>query len=195
MHSGGYYKISCSFGGRFDEKWGFDVDEAEGVEVLSDFHADAVAVEEVVFEGGSAQVQIAVFHSELFASVGFIFDGEGGDFAGVEDGDLVRDYFDVASGEVGVFAGPFPYGACGLYDKFSAQLVGFVKGFRVCVLVEGELCDSVSVSEVYKGDGSQLPDALYPASKGDLLVYVVNCQFVAMMGSVHVRVVVIGMQT
>ena len=80
----GHHKITCAFGGRFDQYRGLHLYESLSVEVTSHLLGHPVAEHHIDAYVRPAQIEITVFHPQLIASVGILFYCERRDFGRVE---------------------------------------------------------------------------------------------------------------
>ena len=141
---------------------------------------------EIASHGVSAQVEIAVFHADVVAAVGIIFDGEGRRDALTENIEVCNDYFDVAGGQVGVLALSLLHLSLDLDAELASQFVGALAELCIYGFIEHQLCESVAVAQVDEGHTAHFSGALHPSGQGHLLAYVGDSQFSACVCSVHI---------
>ena len=110
----------------------------------------------------TAQVKVTILHSDIVATVGVLFNGEGRRLTFAQHIELRGNNFNVACGKVGVFALAFINNARHLYAKLAPQSIGAVAKFLVFVLVEHELGNAISIAKVNKRHSAHLPNTLNP---------------------------------
>ena len=94
VHAGRDNEVAGPFGGALDEHGGLYLEKITVGEVVSHQHSHLVAHDEVVAHGIAADVEVAVFHAEVVATVALVFDGKGRRLGLVKDiqfGDLEFD--------------------------------------------------------------------------------------------------------
>ena len=123
----------------------------------------------VAAHGCAAQVEVAVFHTEVIAAVALVFDGEGRGLCGIQHMELRCNNLDIASRHVGVFVRALVDGARDLNDEFAAEFVGLFTEFLIRGFLEDNLGDAVAVANVNKGHAAHLASALHPSSQRHFL--------------------------
>ena len=137
------------------------------------------------FEGSAAQVEIAVFCTDVFAAVALLFNGEGRGERFVEDIDGFETDFDVSGVDFGVLAGAFDHCSRRLNHEFAPEGGG---GFHQCgvgISLHHELCDSITVAKVNEGHASEFTAALHPSGQRHLFSNITYAEFSAGIASVH----------
>ena len=140
---------------------------------------------EVAAHGIAAQVQIAVFHSQVVATVGVVLDGERRRDALAQDVEFVGNDLDVTRGDVGVLARALGHGALDLDDKFTSQVVGLLAQVSVYLIVKHDLGDAIAVTQVNKGHAAHLAGALYPTCQSHDFAHIGKTKFAVSLGSIH----------
>ena len=74
----------------------------------------------------AAQVEVAIFHAEVIASVGLVFDGERRHFGAVQHVHFSDCYLYIAGGDIRIFAGALHDGARGTDHPLTSQVFGAV---------------------------------------------------------------------
>ena len=120
---------------------------------------------EVLAHGIAAQVEIAVFHTDIITAVGIVLDGEGRRDAFAQNIELRRYYLDITSGQVLVLAFALVDGSFHLYAEFTSEMVGTVAQFLIDSIIEHQLCDAISVAQVNECHSAHLTSALHPSGK------------------------------
>ncbi|CDB09896.1 putative uncharacterized protein [Bacteroides sp. CAG:633] len=136
IHTRRHYKVAGTFGSRTDEQRSLYFDEAFAVEVLAYFDGHLVTQLQILADCRTAQVQITVFHTDVVASVGIVFNGEGRSQGGVQYVQLGYNDFNVACRNVGVLAETFVHRTGNLNDIFASQVIGLLAKFGIHFLVE-----------------------------------------------------------
>ena len=133
----------------------------------------------VAAHSSAAYVEIAVFHADVVAAVGVVFDSERRHLAGIQHFELGSDNLDVAGGEVGVLGRTLGHLALYLHHELAAQMVGGLGESRVGAVVEHYLSYAVTVAEVNESHTSHLTAALYPTCQRHLLINIGDTEFSA----------------
>ena len=141
---------------------------------------------EVLAHGVTTNVKVTVFHAKVIAAIADVFDGEGRDFAAVQQGEGVHLQLDFARGHVGVLRFAFDDGAFGLNHEFAAEAAGLFNKFRIAVAIQEKLGDAIAVAEVDPHEGAFVSHALHPACQCHFLATVGKTKFATSMRSVHV---------
>ena len=179
-------KRTCrSTAGVLHEHRGLDLDEVFGVEEVAYQYCHLVTQLQVFAHTRAPQVEIAVFHAQVVATVGVVLDREGGRQTRAQHVELAGYDFDVASGHFRVLARAFGHCAFHLYHIFAAQLVGTLTQLGVNVVVKHDLRDAVSVAQVDEGHAAHLAGALHPACQGHHFACVLETKFAISLCPVH----------
>ena len=141
----------------------------------------------VLTHGGAAQVEVAVFHAQLIATVGVVLDGEGRRETGAEHIELAHDDLDVASGHLAVLALALRHCTRHLDAVFATELVGLVAEVLVDGSVKHELCEAVAVAQVGECHAAHLTCALDPSGECYFLAGVGETQLSTSFRSIHNR--------
>ena len=135
---------------------------------------------------GATQIEITVFHAQIVAAISVFFDGEGGDFTGVEYGEFVDDDLDVAGVHFVVLGVALIHVALYLNHEFAAEFVGLGAKFCIGFFVEYELGDAITIAEVDKSHTAHFARALHPSGEGDTLANFAQAEFATIVGSIHI---------
>ena len=163
IHARGHHEVAGALRRGFHQDRGFYLEEPFGVEVTAYLEGHLVAQLQVLAHAGTAQVQVAVFHTEVVAAVGIVFDGEGRDFAAVEHTQRAGYDFNFAGGEVRVLVAALGHFADHFHHKLAAQGVGSGAQFGVGIVVEHYLRDAVAVTQIYESHTSHFAQTLHPS--------------------------------
>ncbi len=186
VHARGHDKVACALGGGAHEHRCLDFEETLGVEVAAHLESHLVTQFEVAAHSPAAYVEIAVFHADVVAAVGVVFDSERRHLAGIQHFELGSDNLDVAGGEVGVLGRTLGHLALYLHHELAAQMVGGLGESRVGAVVEHYLSYAVTVAEVKESHASHTAGALHPACQGDIASDIGQTQFAVSVGPVHI---------
>ena len=156
------------------------------VEEVTDENSHAVAQLQVLAHSSTTQVEIAVFHAEVVAAVGIVFDGERGRGRRAQHGELTDNDFDVAGIHLGVLALTLAHGAFHLDAVFAAQFVGLVAEGFVVGFVEHKLRDAIPVAQVDKGHAAHLAGALHPSCQRHVFSFIREPQLPTGICSIHI---------
>ena len=140
---------------------------------------------QVLAHDTASEVEVAVFHSQFIAAIGFVLDGEGRGDALAEDSQFRSDDLDVACRHLWVFALPFAHASCHLYAVFASEFVGFGTEITVGFLIEHQLRDAIAVAQVDEGHATHLAASLHPPCEGHSLPFVGESEFSACLSPVH----------
>ena len=99
---------------------------------------------------------------------------------------LVLSGLDVARRKVLVLGITLGHLSFCLDDELASQTSCLLSECFGSILIEGKLCDAVTVSQVNKRECTQIVNTLHPACQGDVLSYVGETQLAACLGSVHI---------
>ena len=84
VHTAGHQKIPCAFGCGFDQIRGFNINKALVGQVFPDLHGHFMAKNQFVFNWIPANIQIAILHADVLATIGFIFYGKRREQGGIQ---------------------------------------------------------------------------------------------------------------
>ncbi len=185
IHAGRDHKVTGSFRSALDEVRGFNFHETVGVQVVANLVGHPVTEGQGALQRAAAQVQVAVFGTEVLAAVTLFLDGEGRSNALVQDGDGAQFNLDVTGGHLGVLGLALHHLAFGLNHEFAAQGSGhFHQGSRG-VRLHYQLGNSITVTQVHEGHAAQLTGFLDPSRQRHLLSFVLDAELPARVCSVH----------
>lgn len=186
--AGGDEEVARAFGGGVGEDGGFDFNEALAVEVVASGGGDAVAGADVVGHPGAAQVEVAVFHPQVFVRQ-FAVELEGKDVGFVDDGEAGGDDFDFAGAEFAVLGAFEAFGdfAGDLDDVFVAEFVALGGEFGVFFGAEDDLGEALTIPQVHEDDAAVVAGGVDPTGEGDGLADVFGAELGAVVGAVGVR--------
>ena len=114
----------------------------------------------------AAQVQVAVLHPQVVATVRFIFDCEGRRNGRIEDIQFGNNQFDIARRQMRVLARAFAHRARYLYHILAPQLIRLFAEFSIILLIENKLGDAVAVAQIYERHSTHLARLLNPPGQG-----------------------------
>ena len=140
---------------------------------------------EILAHAGTAQVEIAIFHAEVVAAVGVVFNGERRDFAAVQHFQLACDHLDVAGGHIGVLAAAFSHAALHLHHKLAAQMITGLGKVFVDLVAENDLRDAVTVADIHESHTPHFAHSLHPAGQLDAAVHIGKTKLAACLISKH----------
>ena len=178
-------EVARPFGRGFDQIGGFDFEESLAVEEAADLLRHLVPQDHVALQGRAAQVEVAVFHTQVVAAVRLLFDGEGRGLRLVEHLDPLGDHFDVARGHLGVLRLALDDASRDAEHPFAAHARSRFAHLRRRMLLDRDLRQPVAVAQVDEGHGAEVSHFLHPPGQGHGLVHVAGSQAAARMGSVH----------
>ena len=185
IHAAGHHEVAGTFRRRLDQDGCFHIDKIDAVEVLPGLDVDPMAQQEVALDRSSAQVEVAVLHAKIIAAVGIVFNGEGRGVCRIENVQCGDFDFDFTGGDLHVLGLAFAHLSDGLDDELASQFSGLTTEVGIGVHVEGELRDTVAVTEVDEGHSAEVAGALDPAAQGDGLSDVFGAKLSAGVGSKH----------
>ena len=183
MLSGGNEVVACALRAGCRENGGRDFEEIMVHHGLANGGNDVAAQDDVAFDGGVAQVEIAVFQALCFVSVAAAVDLER-EFvvlAAAEQFDLLRHDFNVAGGLLGVLACAFPHGAGHGDGRFLVDALDDVHDlFRF----NDDLRCAVEITQNEEGKViADHADIFHPADERNMFACVFDAELAAGMGS------------
>ena len=159
-----HHEIAGALGGRFDQVGGFDLHEPLARKVIPHFQGYPGPEQQLAFHGVPPDIEVAVFHPQLFAPVGLVFDRERRGKGGVEHLERLNQDLDRPGGQLRVLGRPFHHGATGLYHKLPAYAPRLLqKPGLAALLVQHQLGDAVAVAQVDPDYKSLVADLVCPA--------------------------------
>ena len=186
IHAGRDHEVAGAFRRGLDQVRGLDLHEALGVQEVADLVGHAVPERERPAERTAAEVQVAVFHPDVVAAVGFVLDGEGRGDGLVQDGDGGHLDLDVAGGHLAVLGLALDDLADRLDHEFTAEGGGGVHQVGGRVGLHDQLGDAVTVPEVDEGHAAQFAGFLDPSGERHALSLVADAEFSASVCTIHI---------
>ena len=183
-------EVASAFRSAFRKDRSFDFRECVFVQVIPDGFGDAVTKADILGHARTAQVQVAVFHPQIFVRELFI-QLKGENFRFVQDFDFGDFDLNLAGVDIRIdSAGSIKFGTLGnlsgyLKHVFLPELVAQFGGLGVLLSFEDNLCHPFPVAQIDEDDAGVVAIGIHPTDKCDGLADVLFAQFVAMMGSVH----------
>ena len=126
VHSRWHDEVACTLGCRANEYWCLHFDKLSGVEEVAYENSHLVTQLQIASHDGTSQVKIAIFHSEVVASVGVVLHLEWWCKACAQNVHLLCQYLYVACRHLRVLALSLADDASHLNTELASQLVGFV---------------------------------------------------------------------
>ena len=185
IHAARHHKIARAFGRGVDQNGRFYLQKSLFVEIAAHLESHFVAQFEIFAHARTPQVEVTIFHAQVVAAVGFVFDGERRRGSLVQHVQFGNDDFDIARGHIGIFAVALGHCTGYLNNVFAPEVICFFAQFGINLLIESKLRNSVTVAQVDKGHSAHFADALHPAGKGYRLSDVGGTKFAASCCSVH----------
>ena len=130
IHSRRHHEVARAFGSGANEDWGLHLDEVLRVEEVANQNGHPVAQFQVFPHHRPTEVKIAVFHSQVVATVGLVLYLEGRGQRGTEDIQLGDENLYLACGNLAVLTLALAHLAPHLDTIFTSKGIGSVaKGF------------------------------------------------------------------
>ena len=183
VHAGGDEVVARTLRGRFDEDRGLNLNKAIFIVVVARRLGDLVTHEQRLLHLAAAQVEIAVFKTELLVDIGVVGDFKRGNFSLGENAQVVDKNLDIAGGEVGVFALPLPHRSLCHQHKFRATGGRLVKYSPVRGIVKRKLHDAGAVAQIEESEVSEVAPLLHKSRNYHSLTHAVHPHVVAVVGS------------
>ena len=183
MLSGGDEIVARTLGAGGREDWRRDLEEIMRHHGLPQGGDDVAAQDDVLLDGGVAQVEIAVLQTLGLIRVAAAVDLERQlvVLAAAEQLDPLRHDFNVAGGLLGVLAGALTDGAG---DGDGRLLVDALDLAHDLFRLDDDLRRAVEITQDDKGKViADHTDVFHPADKGDMLAGVFDAELAAGMGS------------
>ena len=166
---------------------GFDLGEPVGGQVAARRLVDGRPNEEVLLQGGAAQVEVAVLEPHGLARGGVVRDLEGRRFRAREDGEGVGLHFDLAGGQVRVLvAAALDDGAGDADAELSAQLAGERCASAATPGLEDHLGEAASIAKIDEHAAAVVAPGMHPAEEDDALAGVAGAERAAVVGSLQI---------
>ena len=127
IHAAGHHKIACSLWSRFNEDRSFHLYKALSREVVAHHHTHLVAEDKVFTYRRTADIKVAVLHTEVFAPIGIVLNGKRRYFRVVEQGECCNKDFYFPRRDIGINS-LTPYdGTLNLNHIFTGEGFGLFK--------------------------------------------------------------------
>lgn len=165
IHAARHHEVARPLGRGLDQVGGFDFEESLPVEERAHGVRHPVPQDQRSLQRRPAQVEVAVFHTQVVAAVRLLLDREGRNVRAVEDHERIGRDLDLARGQLGILRLAFDDAARHLQDEFAAQFGGRPAGLFGRVLLDDDLRQAVAVAQVDEGHGAQVAHLLHPAGE------------------------------
>ena len=186
VHARRHNEVACALRCRTDKYRSLNLDEVLCIEEVAYEDCHAVAQLQILAHGRTAQVEVAVLHTDVVAAVGVVLDSERRCCALRKDVQFGSDDFNVAGRKVGVLAFALVHNACHLNAVFASELACTCAKLAVVRVVEDKLCDAIAVAQVNKCHSAHLSNALYPSGKRYGLAGIGETQLSTSVCSIHI---------
>ena len=186
VHARRHDKVACALGRGPDEDRRLHLDEVLLVEEVADQDGHAVAQFQIAAHRRTAQVEVAILHAQVVATIRIVLDGERRRERRAEHAELIDDDLDVARRYLVVLALAFVDDTLYLNAILASQLIGLFAKRRVDGLVECQLGDAVAVAQVNEGHSSHLAHALHPSCQRHLAACVLQTKLSTCVCSIHI---------
>ena len=185
VHTARNNEVARTLRGRFDQIGGLDFEEALLVEERTHCLSHTVAQDHCTLQGGTTQVEVAVTHTQIVATVRVLLDGERRSLCHVENGQLFGCHLDIARCHFGVLRLTLDNATRYLNDIFATQLSRSLASLSGRVLLDYNLGDTIAVAQVDKGHCTEVAHLLHPTGEGYCFIDVAASQTAASVSSVH----------
>ena len=183
MHAGGYQVVSGSLGSGTDEVGGLDLDKAVLIEIVTGDLCHAVTEHQILLQLTAAEIQIAVFQTDVLGGLAVVDDLKGRHLALAQDRHGVRIDLHLAGGDLRIDAGPDSHRTANGKDELVAAGGRLLKQPGIGGIVKGQLYEAGTVSQIQKQQISQVSLLFDPAHNADSLACVVAAQIAAVVGA------------
>ena len=167
IHTRGYHEITGSLRCRTNQDWRLHLDEVLTVEEVTYENGHAVTQFEVLTDCSTTQIQITVFHTNIIAAVGIILDGERRCEALTQDIQFPDQDFNIARRHLGILALTFADLTFYLNTELTSQFVGTLTQCSIVSLIEHQLSQAITITEVDEGHATHFTASLYPSGQCD----------------------------
>ena len=181
---GGHQVVPGPLGGGGGEDGGGDLQKAVSGHSGAQGGHHLTPQDDIVLHLRVAQVQVAVLQPGGLVGLSGAGDGEGQLVvaAAAQHLNFGGDHLDVAGGQLGIFAVPFPDGPGDGDHRLLVQLLGGLDGL---LGLQHHLGGAVEVPEDQEGQVlAHLTQILHPAGQGDRLAHLLHAQLAAGVGAV-----------
>ena len=132
-----------------------------------------------------SEVKISIFHSDIIASISVILDSERRCGTLAENSERINNHLYVTRRDIFVFAFSFAHTTFCLYTELTSQFISFFAELRIDGLIEHELCDTISVSQINESHATHFSGALHPSGQSDLIAGIGESQFSTSFRPIH----------
>ena len=186
IHTGRNHEVTCTLGSRFDEHWGFHLQEVLGIKITTHLESQLVTKFQILAHHRTTQVEITILHTEIIAAIGLVFDGERWNLGSRNHVQLFGHNLDIASRNILILAFTFTYNANHLNDIFTTQVRGLFTKSRISLaLIENELSDTITITKINESEAAHLADALHPSGQRDLLANIGKTKLATGLFTIH----------
>ena len=187
VHAGWDEVVACAFRGALGEHRGLDFEKIVFIEEGSHLMYDLMAHDEVVLHFRTAQIDVAVFQTDVFIDIDAVFDVEWGGLRFVQDAKLGNDDFHLAGLHLRVdsFFASLSDLAFDSEDEFTAAGFRLVECFFPVLWAHDELYNTASVAKVDENETAMVTTGIHPACQCQFFAAVIFCYQTASAGSMH----------
>ena len=126
IHAARHHKIARAFGRGVDQYGRFHLQKSLFVEIAAHLESHFVAQFEIFAHARTPQVEVTIFHAQVVAAVGLVFDGERRRGSLVQHVQFGNDDFDIARGHIGIFAVALGHCTGYLNNVFAPEVICFL---------------------------------------------------------------------
>ena len=185
VHARRHNKVACALRCGTDEDRSLYLDEVLRVEEVADKDCHAVTQLKILAHCRTAQVEVAILHTDIVATVSIVLYSERRCNTLREDIQFLGDNLDIASRQISVLALTLVYYTSHLHAVFASQFACTCAKVAVVRVVEDKLCDTIAVAKVDECHTTHLASALYPSGKCYGLAAVRETKLSACIRSIH----------
>ena len=185
VHTAWHYEVARTFRSRFDEHRSFYFDEAFSIEVTTHFERHFVTKFEVSTHRVTTEVEVAILHTDVVATISFVLDSERRSSRHIEHSHLIYNDFDVASSHFIIFSRAFSHSTTHLEHIFATKVVSTFTEFGIHFVIKYKLSKTIAVAEVDKSHTTHFTSALHPTSESNILAKISEAKFATCVSSKH----------
>ena len=165
IHTTGYHEVTGTLWRGTDQNRCLHLNEVLAIEEIANQDGHTMAQFEILTNSLTAQIEITILHTDIIAAIGIILNGERRCQTLAQHIQFLYQNLNITRRHLGILALTLANLTFHLNTELTTQFVGlFTKGCIIS-LVEHQLSQAISVTEVHEGHTSHLTTTLYPSGQ------------------------------
>ena len=183
MHAGGNQVVSCTLGGGTDQIGSLDLDKAVLIEIVTGDLGHAVTEHQILLQFAAAEIQIAVFETNVLGGLAIVHDLKGRHLALAQDLNGIRIDLHLAGGDLRIDAGTNSHRSA--HGKHELVTAGrrLLKQCGIGGIVKCQLNEAGTVSQIQEQQITQISLLFDPAHHTDSLACMLTAKLAATVGA------------